>query len=86
MKLGYFYLHNNLPVISTERKPELEHIIPVNWQRTMVEWESQLVTVKNAIYIGKWLLRDNGTSPTMYELIPGLKVKHSNGHIFHIYH
>ena len=58
MKLGYFYLHYNLPVISTERMPErtndgnflTAHSVAMNesgYQKRIKEWERQLIVAEN---------------------------------------
>ena len=56
MKPGYFYLHNNTPVIATEEKPDETsfyyqangtHLVHAEYYDAMEEWEQQLIPLKN---------------------------------------
>ena len=60
MSKGYFYFHNNRPVIAAERKPEVadkakrsnlsisEHTQYMDWlMRALKEWERQLIPAEN---------------------------------------
>ena len=67
MSKGYFYFHNNLPVISTERMPErtndgnflTAHSVAMNesgYQKRIKEWERQLIPAEN-VWMNKDMLR-----------------------------
>ena len=50
MKLGYFYFHYNLPVISTERRPEpagFEDDPYLFYLEQVQEWARQLIVAEN---------------------------------------
>ena len=56
MKLGYFYLHNNTPVIATEEKPDETsfyyqangtHLVHAEYYEAMEDWERQLIPAEN---------------------------------------
>jgi len=53
---GYFYIHNNTPVIATEERPDETsfyyqangaYLVHAEYYEAMEEWESQLIDVKN---------------------------------------
>ena len=54
MSKGYFYFHNNTPVIATEEKPDETsfyyqangtHLVHAEYYEAMEEWERQLIPV-----------------------------------------
>ena len=62
MSKGIFYIHNNTPVIATERRPEPEEFAKKKYSSTVNiaeylkairEWESHVVEVKNYYRIRK---------------------------------
>jgi len=100
MSKGYFYFHNNRPVIAAERKPKLEdfEVSGIGWNVTEwkekdKEWESQLIDVKNKTHrqhddvTGEptgWGLMDFPDFGIFTGITPGTRVEHNNGVIHKI--
>ena len=89
MKPGYFYLHNNTPVIATEMKPEPEEFAKKKYSSTVNiaeylkairEWESQLIPAENVYSIDN----ENRVMLTIGEftkkITPGQAIGHNNGY------
>ena len=94
---GIFYIHNNRPVIATERKPEVadkakrsnlsisEHTQYMDWlMRALKEWERQLIPAENVYSIDN----ENRVMLTIGEftkkITPGQAIGHNNGVIHEI--